>query len=101
MIYSYSFPNTFIDIESFPNYFTSKISQNSLHGIKNLYDPDYIKLLDSTENDNEDGKAFVNTERKFIEKPFSRNTEFFDEISNQNIFNLNINIYTHKVEIVK
>ena len=100
LIYSYSFPNTFIDIESFPNYFTSKISQNSLHGIKNLYDPDYIKLLDSTENDNEDGKAFVNTKRKFIEKPFSDDNTSFDNISNQSIFNLSINKNSHKVEIV-
>lgn len=100
LIYSFSFPNTFIDIESFPNYFTSKISQNSLHGIKNLYDPTYIKLFDSSENDNNDGNSFINTKRKFIEKPFSDDDELFDKISNQNIFNLNIDINTHKVEII-
>lgn len=101
LIYSYSFPNTFIDVESFPNYFTSKISQNSLHGIKNLYDPDYIELLNSKENNDNDGSSFIDTKRKFIEKPFSDDDDSkFDKVSNQNIFNINININTHKVELI-
>ena len=65
-----------------------------------MYDPDYIELLDSKENNDNDSNSFIDTNRKFIEKPFSDDESIFDKVSNQNIFNINININTHKVEII-
>lgn len=95
LIYLSLFPESFLNVDEFPEYFKDFIRRNNLHGIKNLTDPDYIKLKDATQNSNNDGKAFVNLTRKFIEKPYQ-----IEESGKNTIFNIDIDIKSGLVSIV-
>lgn len=95
LIYLSIFPESFINLTDFPEFFKDYIRRNNLHGIKNLTDPDYIKLKDPTQNTGDNAEPFVDLTRKFIEKPYG-----IVEVGKNTIFNMNIDIMSGLVSIV-